>query len=283
VSARFPDLPAPVAAVLALCSFGMVLAHAPGLTSVASFLARHLDACQDALRKRLREFYLDAADKSGSRHGQKRRDFDVALAFAPLLRWVLSLWEGKHLALAIDVTNLGERFHVLAVSVVVRGLAIPVAWKVLRGGVKEPSHPHWCALLVALRPAVPDGWTVAVLSDRGPESPAPFAAIVALGWHPLMRVKKGGSFRPTGWGRFYPLARLAGRVGASFAAEGLAYAQTRMRCTLLARWEPGYAEPWLVLTDLPPERWRARGWWRWGRRTRPSRSTAGSCVRRSGG
>ena len=253
VAERFADFPAPVVAVLALYSFGLILAHASGLVTVVLFLAKHLATREHALRKRLREFYLDAADKSGSKHGSKRRDFEVAAAFAPLLRWVLSLWDGRHLALAIDVTNLGERFHVLAVSVVVRGLAIPVAWKVLDGGVKEPWNPHWCVLLAQLKPAVPDGWTVVVLSDRGLESPGLFAAIVALGWHPLMRVKKAGSFRPTGWGHFYPMHQLAGGTGVSFNASGLAYSGAKMGCTLLARWEAGYAEPWLVLTDLPPE------------------------------
>ena len=26
----------------------------------------------------------------------------------------------------------------------------------------------------------------------------------------------------------------------------------RLRCTLVARWYAGYADPWLVVTDLPP-------------------------------
>ena len=29
--------------------------------------------------------------------------------------------------------------------------------------------------------------------------------------------------------------------------------RARLRCTLLAWWEVGYDDPWLVLTDLPPE------------------------------
>jgi hypothetical protein len=253
LSARFPDFSASVVAVLALYSFGMVLAGVAGLASVALCLAKHLLLEEDALRKRLREFYLDAQDKSGFKAGQKRRDFDPALAFAPLLRWLLSLWQGQHLPLAIDVTNLGERFHVLTVSVVVRGLAIPVAWKVLLGGVKEPWNPHWQTLLAGLKQAVPDDWLVVVLSDRGLESPWLFGAIVALGWHPLMRIKKGGKFRPVGWGQFYPLTQLAGRVGASFSAVGLAYSVARLPGTLLTRWDEGYAEPWFILTDLPPE------------------------------
>ena len=34
---------------------------------------------------------------------------------------------------------------------------------------------------------------------------------------------------------------------------GLRMSQSTLRCTLLARWDEGYADPWLVLTDLAPE------------------------------
>lgn len=250
---RFPHFPAPVVTVLALYSLGVLLAHASGLSRVVLFLHQHFGGANNAWRKRLREFYLDAPDKSGVRQGHKRSDFDVTTAFAALLRWALSLWAGQALPLAIDVTNLGERFHVLCVSVVVQGTALPVAWKVLAGGQKEPWHPHWVALLSCLRPAVPDTWTVIVLSDRGLESPPLFQEIVALGWHPIMRVKKGGKFRPSGWRTFYYLQQLAACPNQSLAVTGQAYVGVQLRCTLLARWEEGYHEPWLVLTDLPPE------------------------------
>jgi hypothetical protein len=253
LSSRFGHFPAPVVSVLALYSFGVLLAQTSGLSRIVLFLSLHLHGARDALRKRLREFYLPAVQKSGSRQGQKRRDFDVSTAFAPLLRWVLSLWAGQSLPLALDVTNLGDRFHVLCVSVVVQGTAIPVAWKVLPGGQKEPWGPHWKALLCGLKAAVPGDWVVIVLSDRGLESPALFGDIVGLGWHPVMRVKKGGKFRPNGWGKFHPLHQLASRRGASLSLAGLAYAGERLPCTLLARWDEGYQEPWLVLTDLPPE------------------------------
>ena len=253
LATRLPELPAAAVCVLALYSFGVLLAHACGLSAVVSFLASHLGQRPAALRKRLREFYLEAPAKSGAKHGLKRRDFDPAGCFAPLLRWVLSLWAGRHLPLAIDVTNLGERFHVLCVSVVVRGVGIPVAWKVLLGNAKEPWAPHWEALLGRLRPAVPEGWAVLVLSDRGLESPALFAFVVGLGWHPLMRVKAGGKFRPKTWHGYSGFATFARQAGACYAGAGLAYTTKRLPATLLARWEEGYAEPWLLLTDLPPE------------------------------
>src|SRR5881227_1929808 len=90
LATRFPDLPAPVVAVLALYSFGLLLAHVSGLSTVALFLAEHLGRPERALRKRLREFYLEAGAKSGVNQGINRRDFDVSACFAPLLRWALS-------------------------------------------------------------------------------------------------------------------------------------------------------------------------------------------------
>jgi hypothetical protein len=255
LATRFPQLSASVVAVLALYSFGVILSVAAGLTAVSLFLAVHLRRPFFAVRKQLSEFYKEAPAKSGVKQGVKRRDFDVTCCFAPLLGWILSLWSGHQLALAIDVTNLGERFHVLAICVVVRGVGIPVAWKVLLGGVKEPWGPHWEKLLQHLKPAVPqaDGWNVLVLSDRGLESPSLFRFIVGLGWHPLMRVKKGGKFRPKGWHNFHELQQLVRQVGGSFYAEGVAYTGEQLPCTLLACWSAGHDEPWLVLTDLPPE------------------------------
>lgn len=253
LESRFPQLTTRVVFVLALYSFAMILAHVSGLSTVSCFLASSFGWSYDAVRKRLSEFYKEAPAKSGFQHGSKRRDFDVSTCFAPLLRWVLSLWSGHQLALAIDVTNLGERFHVLCISVVVRGNAIPVAWKVLHGGMKDPWNPHWQVLLQNLKEAVPADWTVIVLSDRGLESPWLFGVIKDQGWHPLMRVKKSGKFRPKGWGQFYSLSDLVKCVGGSMHVEGRAYTGEKMPCTLLARYAEGYSEPWFLLTDLPPE------------------------------
>ena len=249
----FPTLPPVFLFLLALWSLGMILARRCGLSSVAEHLAALRGQSHNTVRQRLREFYQPAAAKAGAKRGAKRCDFDVTTCFAPLLRWALSFWSCRRLALALDVTNLGDRFHVLCVSVLYGGIGIPVAWKVLPASQKGPWHPHWCGLLGLLQPAVPPGWTVVVLSDRGLESPRLFRAVVAVGWHPLMRVKAGGQFRPAGWVGWYRLGSFVPRQGGRFVAAGLAYksAEEPLSATLLACWEPGHAEPWLLLTDLP--------------------------------
>jgi hypothetical protein len=248
VATAFPELSRPTAFVLALWTFGMVLAHASGLTAVVVHLAPLLGQPLNTVRQRLREFYKPAAQKAG----RGRTELDSAVCCAPLVRWITAGWNQRRIALALDVTNVGERFHVLVCAVVYRGCAVPVAWAVLPGGQPGEWHPHWCALLRRVAAALGSGWDVVVLTDRGLESPRLFRAVTDLGWHPLMRVKAAGKFRPAGWRRFYPLGSFAVRDTQRFAAAGVAYTGEQLPCTLLACRKAGCAEPWLLLTDLEP-------------------------------
>ncbi len=249
IASHFPDLPRATAFVLALWTFGMVLAHTCALTAVALHLAPLLGRAINTVRQRLREFYKPARNKAG----RGRTELDPAHCCAPLIRWVTAGWTQRRVALALDVTNFGDRFHVLACAIAYRGCAVPVAWSVLAGGQKEAWHPHWCALLSRVRDTLGPGWEIVVLTDRGLESSRLFTAITALGMHPLMRVKAAGLFRPTGWHRFYPLGSFAAGVGQRFAGVGVAYASERLCCTLLACRMAGCDEPWLLLTDLGPQ------------------------------
>jgi hypothetical protein len=258
VATHFPDLPRTTALVLALWAFGMALAHACGLSAVALHLAPLLGRPVNTVRQRLREFYLPAARKAG----RGRTELDPAVCCGPLVRWVTAGWADRRIALALDVTNVADRFHVLACAVAYRGCAVPVAWAVLAGGRPGEWHPHWCALLARVAAALGPGWRVVVLTDRGLESARLFRAITALGWHPLMRVKAGGKFRPAGWTRFHPLGSFAARDGQRFAAAGVAYAGEQLPCTLLASRPAGCAEPWLLLTDLGPAA-AAPCWYAW--------------------
>jgi hypothetical protein len=160
-------------------------------------------------------------------------------------------------------TSLGSRFVVLAISVVYRGGGIPVAGAVLPAGDKGAWRPEWLRLLGRLAPAIPSSWPVIVLADRGRYARWLFQGISARGWHPFLRVNLGGTFRPAGLARFYPLRRFAPTAGQRWQGLGTACSTNRLDCTVLADWAEGCADPWLVLTDLPPAAADA-GWY--GRR-----------------
>ena len=247
----FPHLSKPQATVLALWSLGMVLARSCALTAVATFLAVWLRRQEQTVRQQLREFCYEAEAK----RGDQRQALCVEHCFVPLLAWVLSRWQGTQLALALDATTLGTRFTVLAISVVYRGCAIPVAWTILLANQPHAWRREWLCLLRTLRPAIPTGWTVIVLADRGLYAGWLFRRIIRLGWHPFLRINAGGTFRPSGQARFYPLLTFTPQVGTCWRGTGTAFKspQRRLNCTLLACWEAGYRDPWLILTDLPPE------------------------------
>jgi hypothetical protein len=250
VAKRLPSLSGPQARGLAEWSLGLVLSRSCALTAVSLFWATLGGQALGTVRQRLREWCYPAARK----RGRKRQELVVEACFAPLLAWVLSWWTGQSLALALDASTLGERFVVLALSVVYRGCAIPVAWVIVPAGRKRAWRPAWEGLLARLRGVVPADWTVIVLADRGLYARWLFRAIVGLGWHPFLRVNLGGTFCPSGQAHFRPFGAFVPQPDSRWAGPGVAFKTptSRLPCTLLAWRGPGYTDPWLILTDLPP-------------------------------
>ena len=94
-----------------------------------------------------------------------------------------------------------------------------------------------------------------MLADRGLYAKWLFEGIHDLGWHPLLRVNLGGAFRPAGWYHWVPCRQVVPAVGHRWQGAGTAFThpKTRLRCTLLGRWEAGHEAPWLSLTNGPPQ------------------------------
>lgn len=257
VSMHLPHLTRPQRTVLVLWSVGIVLAQSCGLTSVAVMLAYLLDRTETALREQLRDWCRDAPHKRGAKQGGKRRSLEVATCFAPLLRWIVSLMPNgcRQLALAMDASTLGQRFTILSIHVVICGCAMPVAWHIVEATRPGAWRPHWETLFGHLAGAVPDDWTVIVLADRGLWAKWLFQTITSLGWHPLLRINRQGQYCPAGSSTFRPLSQVVRKGGPGWAGRVTCFAtkERQLTCTLLARWDCGYTDPWLVLTDLPPE------------------------------
>jgi hypothetical protein len=267
---RFPTLSKPQATGLALWSIGIVLAKSSSLHAVALALAIWLALNPLSLLKRLQEWYLEAKAKKGhgsGSTGQHRRDWDAHNLSPYLLRWILEDWPTRQLVIALDPTNFGDRFTVLAVSVLYRGCAVPVAWTVVEGGKPEAWEPHWERMLKELAQFVPPGWQVLVLTDRGMYSPSLFRCLVDLHWHPFLRIRAQGFYRPDGrhnWRKLKNL-QLSNGEALAFKAELFKNEAGRLNCTLACYQGEGHEEPWLIVTDLAPEVARAvwyglRGW-----------------------
>jgi hypothetical protein len=267
---HFPTLSKPQALGLALWSIGIVLARSASLHAVVLALAIWLPFQRLNLRKRLQEWYLEAAAKKGhgtGGTGQHRRDWDPHAVAADLLPWILEGWPSRQLVVALDPTNFGDRFTVLNISVLYRGCAVPVLWTVVEGGQPEAWEPHWERMLQGLAERVPAGWQVLVLTDRGLYSPRLFRCLQGLHWHPFLRIRAQGFYRPLGGRKWLALEKLQPPIGQTQAcrAEVFKNEDGRLDCTLLAYHGEGYAEPWLIVTALPVEVAQAswyglRGW-----------------------
>ena len=251
VSMHLPHLSRPQLVVLAAWSWAMILTQSAGRTAVGALLASVWGQSEATVRQRLREWTYEASAKKGA----KRVAVDVRACFAPLLRWVLTYWPASdaHLALVLDATMLGDRCTVLACSVVYRGSAIPVAWTVVAGNRKGAWKPHWLALLEELDDVLPAGWTVLVLADRALYARWLFKRIVANGWHPFLRIQRQGYFRRAAQAHWHDLRTLLPQPGTAWSGAVTCFKneEGQLPCTLVARWDEGYADPWLIVTDLP--------------------------------
>lgn len=248
---RLPGLSVAQVRVLAEWSLGMVLGRSCALSLVSLVWATEKREQLGTVRQRLREWCYPAERK----RGKGRQAVEVERCFPALLAWIVGSWSGRNLALALDATSLGDRFVVLAISVVYRGCAIPVAWSVVAAGQKQAWRPEWERLLDRLRGTVPADWTVIVLADRGLYARWLFTTIVGLGWHPFLRVNLGGTFRPEREAHVRTFRSFVPAADDRWRGTGVAFkgAASRLRCTLLAWHGAGYADPWLILTDLPPD------------------------------
>lgn len=256
VSTAFAHLSKPQRWGLALWSAGIALAGAAGLAQVSALLSVVLGEAELTVFQRLREWYLDQEQKSG----KKRRELDVTTCFAPLLRWVVRLiqvmpGEKRRLALALDATSLRNQWTILAVSVVIAGCAIPVAWKVLPAEQEGSWRPYWETLLTHLGPSVPADWEVIVLADRGLYARWLWDCIVAQGWHPFLRINLGSKAREVGHEQFEWLSHWIASPGTSWQGQMECFAgkASRLLATVLMHWEPGYESAWIIVTDLEPQ------------------------------
>lgn len=226
----------------------MVLSRSCGLSTVSSSLALLMGAKENSVRQRLREWSYAKDDK----RGKGRCEIEVSRSFAPLLQWVLSWWPAneKRLALAMDATNLGSVLVVLVISVVYRGCAIPIAWRVLPCGQKGAWKEIWLELFSHFQGVIPQDWLVIVMADRGLYAHWLLEAIQKCNWHPFLRINDRIFFRPKDGGEFRALQVAFRQPGCTWSGVVACFKTHPMETTLLVRWEEGFEEPWLILTDL---------------------------------
>lgn len=193
-----------------------------------------------------------------------------AEAMGAVARAVLpSLGSGRarrRVVLILDETpgGVGGRLRCMKLSVAYRKRVVPVAYECYRAYLPPLPMPRllWRLLRRAGR-SLPRGCEVTLLADRGLCWPSVLDFCRALGWHYVLRLQRDTR------------VRFAGRV-VKGAWELAAWRGARRCCTgvevfkdagwrkanVVAAWEPGCKEPWLLVTDLPATFMRCRNYCR---------------------
>lgn len=248
VSSEMTNLSKSQSKVLALYSYGMALTQRCGLNTIIAFLSLLLGLSVVNLRQQLREFLYESRQK----RGKKRQEVLVTACFAPLLRWILRSWQDERVVLAMDATYLKDRFIVLAISVLVDGCAIPIAWHVRRADARGEWNPIWYELFEQIAPIL-SGYEVYMLADSGLRSKAVFERVKARGWHNVMRIYPQGNYRLRGTDQWRPLKELARRGMSPKVIQVDCYKGDPISCTLIVMWASASDKPCLLITDLAPK------------------------------
>jgi hypothetical protein len=240
----------PQACGLAILSFGIVRAASCALTAIAGKLP--FLGSDNTVRQRLKYWLRDGQGKRTPQQPQ----VNVRVAFLPLIRWILSLWQGSRLVLAIDATTLHDDLLVLAIALLYRGTAIPLAWAMLPANRKQPWLPVILDLVKIVAQAIPRSYQVLVLADRGLYSPRLYRSLRRRHWHALLRINNQACFRARqqSWQR---IARLLPGPGYQWRGRGQLSKKNPLRCTLVVFWAQGQKEAWFLVTDLGPVQARA--------------------------
>ncbi len=176
----------------------------------------------------------------------------VQALYAPLVQAALTAWSPSgRVYVALDVSVLhGSPFVLIRVSLIYRGRAIPLAWRVLRHASATVGYPDYVGVLDQTVACLPSGLEVIFLADRGFVHQELFQWLRRQQWHYRLRLTAdtlihfpdrrvmpvGQLIPPKGTAHFYHEVRL---LGVALGPCHLALAQLD---------EPNQ-DPWLLVSD----------------------------------
>lgn len=117
---------------------------------------------------------------------------DVRALHGPLMQHALAEWGNHILYLALDTSTLWNTYCVVRLSLVYRGRAVPLVWKVLEQPSSSVAYDIYQDVLDKVADLLPFQCTVVLTADRGFADTHLMAHLARLGWHWRIRIK--GSF-----------------------------------------------------------------------------------------
>jgi Transposase DDE domain len=117
---------------------------------------------------------------------------EVHALYAPLMQQALAEWRSHILSLALDTSTLWNTYCLVRLSLVYRGRAVPMVWKVLEHPSSSVAYDVYKDVLDKVAELLPMHCHVVFVADRGFADTHLMEQLARLGWHWRIRIK--GSF-----------------------------------------------------------------------------------------
>jgi hypothetical protein len=111
------------------------------------------------------------------------------VVYRPLVAQVLAKWAGETLYVALDTSQLWQRFVIVRLALVYRGRALPLGWVVRASGSATVPVACYQRMLAEVAELIPAGSRVVLLADRGFMDVKLMRLARKLNWRFRIRVK----------------------------------------------------------------------------------------------
>lgn len=158
---------------------------------------------------------------------------------------------GQEVRLVVDGTKVGFGHQLLMVAVCYRRRALPLAWTWVKGSRGHSSAHKQLALLAYVHTLLPAGTPVLVVGDSEFGANEVLQQLDTWQWSYVLRQQPNWLVQPQAAGPWQRLDHLLNQAGQRLwlpaARLTQKYAYT---VNLLAYWQPGEKQPWLLATNL---------------------------------
>jgi hypothetical protein len=169
--------------------------------------------------------------------------------YGPLIQKALVGWVGKRVYVALDTSMLWNTYCLIRLSVIYRGRAVPLGWRVLKHGSATVSLEMYTELLDEAKTRLPFASEVVFLADRGFADTQLMSQLRQLGWHFRIRIKSNFWIHPSHLAAFQ-VGEIELQPGHMSCWQGVWMTDKRFGPVHLAVARPcGSDEYWYVISD----------------------------------
>jgi len=172
--------------------------------------------------------------------------------YGPIIQSALAEWRQTTLYLALDTSMLWGKYCIIRISIIYRGRAVPLVWKVIEHGSSSVAFGAYRDLLDAAGHLLPlyFGGSVVFLADRGfADTELMRYLSETLKWHYRIRIKSSFLVKRPGHQRC-KIGRIKPKSGEAYSLHNVRITEERFGPVHLALANlKGSKEEWLIASD----------------------------------